>query len=200
MISTRWGSFALITVAAVGVGAALFLSLQPRDLLMYEQEWVKALLQAGLIAVLGVVTSGVLESFKDGLQRRRDQSKLRFEVLADIGRIYMDVKLARRRAQTAGSIDPLDLPELNERQVRLELHKHNSTTLFEFSTELKAALETMEKYLNRVANKPDSEERKQFIDREGFKVFSTAFHKVTSIMQQDIAGMYKRRDRRLELR
>lgn len=196
MTAMRWGSLALIAVAAVGVGTALFLSLQPADLLKYQQEWVKALLQAGLIAVLGVVTSGVLESFKDGLQRKRDQSKIRFDVLADVGRIYMDVKLARRRAQAAKSIDSADLPELNARQVRLELHKHNSAALFEGHAALEAALENMERYLNRVANKPDSDERLRFIDREGFREFSAAFHEATAIMQQDIAGTGNQRVRR----
>jgi hypothetical protein len=188
MNPTRWRCLALIAVAAVGVGAALYLSLQSDDSLKYQQEWVKALLQAGLIAVLGVVTSGVLESFKDGLQRKRDQSKLRFDVLADVGRIYMDVKLARRRAQAEGALNPADLPELNERQVRLELHKYNSVELFEQRAELKDGLAEMERYLNRVANKPDSDERLHFIDPEGFREFSTSFHKVTAVMQQDIAG------------
>lgn len=196
MTAVRWGSLALLAVAAVGVGTALFLSLQPADLLKYQQEWVKALLQAGLIAVLGVVTSGVLESFKDGLQRKRDQSKIRFDVLADIGRIYMDVKLSRRRAQAAKAIDPADLPELNARQVRLELHKYNSVALFEDHAGLEAALEKMERYLNRVVNKPDSDERLRFVDREGFRDFSLAFHEATAIMQQDIAGTKRPPERR----
>jgi hypothetical protein len=134
MTTLRWGTLALIAVATVGVGAASFLSLQPYELLKYQQEWVKALLQACLIAVLGVVTSGVLETFKDGLQRKRDQSKIRFDVLADVGRIYMDVKLVWRRAQAVKTSDPVDLPELNARQVRLELHRHNSTALLENQT------------------------------------------------------------------
>lgn len=189
MTTLRWGGLALTLVAAVGVGVALFLSLHPADFLKYQQEWVKALLQAGLIAVLGVVTSSVLESFKDGLQQKRDQSKIRFDVLADIGRIYMEVKLARRRAQAAKAIDSVDLPELNARQVRLELHKHNSVALFADHASLEAALERMERYLNRVANKPDSDEHRGFIDRDGFREFSVAFHEATAIMQQDIAGM-----------
>ena len=196
MTAVRGGGLALIAVAAVAVGTALFLSMQAVDLLKYQQEWVKALLQAGLIAVLGVVTSGVLESFKDGLQRKRDQSKIRFDVLADIGLIHMDVKLARRRAQAAKAIDPTDLPELNARQVRLELHKHNSAALFDDNAGLEAALEKMERYLNKVANKPDSDERMRFVDREGFRAFSSAFHEATAIMQQGIAGTERPPERR----
>jgi len=192
---TRWGGLALIAVAAVGVGAALYLSRQSAESLKYEQEWVKALLQAGLIAVLGVVTSGVLESFKDGLQRKRDQSKLRCDVLTDVGRIYMDVKLVRRRAQAAGALNPAYLPELNEQQVCLELHKYHNVALFEKRAGLGAALGKMARYLNKVANKPESDERLHFIDPEGFSKFSTAFHKVTAIMQQDIAGTESRRVR-----
>ena len=196
MTAVRWRSVALIAVAAVGVGTALVLSMQPSDLLRYQQEWVKALLQAGLIAVLGVVTSGVLESFKDGLQRKRDQSKIRFDVLADVGRIYMDVKLARRRMQAVKAIDPADLTELNALQVRLELHKHNSPALFADDAGLEAALEKMERYLNRAANKPESDERLNFLEREGFKELSSAFHEATAIMQQDIAGTKRSRLRR----
>jgi hypothetical protein len=47
----------------------------------------------------------------------------------------------------------------------------------------------MARYLNRVANKSDSDERRGFMDRDGFREFSAAFHEATAIMQQDIAGM-----------
>jgi hypothetical protein len=49
---------------------------------------VRSLLNGGLIAVLGVVTSGVLESFKDSLQQRRDISKLRWDVRNDLTKEY----------------------------------------------------------------------------------------------------------------
>jgi hypothetical protein len=58
--------------------------------------------QVGLIAVLGIVTSGVLEFFKDSLQRRRDLSRLQFDVLTELSRAYMDVKLERRKIQATG--------------------------------------------------------------------------------------------------
>jgi hypothetical protein len=197
MNPTRWSVIVLIAVAAIGVGAALYLSLQPTVALKYEQEWVRALLQAGLIAVLGVVTSGVLESFKDNLQRKRDQSKLRLDVLADVGRIYMDVKLVRRRAQAAGAFNPADSPKLNELQVRLELHKYNSVEWFENRAELADQLKKMEQYLNTVANDSKSNEHLQFISKEGFKKFSTPFHDVMAMMQQNIAGTKSRRVRDL---
>ncbi|MBM9515316.1 hypothetical protein, partial [Desulfogranum marinum] len=182
------GSLVLAGVAAVAVGSALYLSLQPADLLKYQQEWVKALLQAGLITVLGVVTSSVLESFKEGLQQKRNQSRIRFDILNDIGRIYMDVKLARRRAQAVKRIESKDLQELNERQVQLELHKFNSVKLFKNHQGLEDALGTMEKYLNKVANKPETDEHQRFVDREGFRKFSVAFHEAKAIMQHYIVG------------
>lgn len=186
--ATRWGGYTLVVVAVVSVGVALFLSLRPTDLLKYQDEWVKALLHSGLIAVLGVVTTGVLEVFKEGLQRRRDQSKIRFDVLADVGRIYMDVKLIRRKAQKTESIEENDFQELNERQVQLELHKHNSGNLFNNRKGFEESIEKMEKYLNRVANKPRSDEHQRFTEREGFKEFSNAFHEANSIMQHDIVS------------
>jgi hypothetical protein len=191
MNTIRWGVFVLTAVAIVAVGTALFLSTMATGI-RHEDEWVKALLQAGLIAGFGVVTSSVLEAFKDGLQRIRDQSKIRFGVLADVGRIYMDVKLVRRRAQMAKSIALDDLPELNDRQVRLELHKYNSAPLFKGEKRLQESLEKMEKYLNRVANRPDSAEHREFLDSKGFQTFSSAFHEAMMIMQSDIAGAHRR--------
>ena len=187
MHAIRWGTLLLTFVAIVAVGAALILSLHPTEVLKHENEWVKALLQAGLIAVLGVVTSAVLETFKDSLQRPRDQSKIRFDVLGDIARIYMDLKLVRLRFHVATSIASDDISELNDSQVRLELHKYNSVSIFKGDAALKEALDKMEKYLNRVANKSESDERLRFCDRDGFKVFASAFHEAIIIMQQDIA-------------
>ena len=188
MSTFRWQILVLCLVAIFGVGTALALSLRTPPILQYEKEWVTALLQAGLIAVLGVVSSSVLESFKDGLQRRRDESKLLFDALEDLGRIYMDVKLIRRKAQASKSLDQSDIPELNQRQVRIELHRDNSN-LFSRSDELSHALSKMEKYLNRVANKPDSPERADFLlTIEGFKPFSEAYHLSSALMRCDIGA------------
>ena len=190
-MTTRSGVLALTVIALATLSVALYLSLQPVPSLEYQVEWVKSLLQAGVIAVLGVVTSVVLESFKIGLQRVRDQSKIRFDVRADIARVYMDVKLIRRRAQSAKSIAPDDVVKLNVRQVKLELHKYNSTPLFHSKEELEAALSQMEKYLNRVANKPQSEEHRRFAESEGFRTFSLAFRRAMAVMQYDMGVSHR---------
>jgi hypothetical protein len=186
MKANQYRALVLVVVAVSAVGGAMYLSLHPVETLRNEGEWVKALIQVGLIAVLGVVTTGVLESYKDGLQRAREQSKIRFAILADVGRIYMDVKLVRRQAQGIGSIQQNDSSTLNKRQVRLELHKHNSASFFRGGAALGGILERMEKYLNRVANEPASNERQGFLS-DGFKAFSRDFRDALAIMQRDIA-------------
>jgi hypothetical protein len=65
------------TLTTFGIGGAVVLTVKGGGGPQYEIEWVRALLQAGLTAVLGIVTSSVLERFKDTLQQRRDDSKLR---------------------------------------------------------------------------------------------------------------------------
>lgn len=184
MLNLRWQVATLAAIGLVGVGGALFLSWYPTKL-SHQQEWVKALLQAGLIAVLGVVTSAVLESYKDGIQSRRDESKLRLQALAELGRIYMDVKLIRRVAQSSGLLSDAQLAELNERQVLLELQLENRSQ-FESQTSLGSALATLERYLNRVANKPESEERREFLSAEGFRTFSNAYRQASNAMRNDI--------------
>jgi hypothetical protein len=174
----------LAGVAVLGIGAALVLSLQHGEHLEYKGEWIRALLQVGLIAVLGAVTSGVLEVVKDAILQRRDESQLRFEALNELGSLYMDVKLIRREAQAAQSLSPKQINELNEQQVLLELLEANSS-LFPEVPCLKEHLNSMEKYLNRVANKPDSPERKDFLE-DGFHSFSAAFKMSASLMRSAI--------------
>jgi hypothetical protein len=50
----------------------------------------------------------------------------------------------------------------------------------------------MEKYLDRVANKPDSTEHRNFLDSNGFRTFSSGFREAMIIMQNDIAGADRR--------
>lgn len=184
-----WLILLLAAVAVLGVGGALALSLKVLGgRLQYEQEWVRALLDAGLIAVLGIVTSTVLERFKDTLQQRRDDSRLRFDVLTDLSRAYMDVKLVRRRVQGAGSFTTTETDQLNETQVLVELHIHNSLGLFKPNSGLKAHLRTMEDYLNKVANQANSKERSEFGSKEGFKVFADAYDGAAALMRSEISG------------
>ncbi len=111
-------------MAIIGLGGALLLSLKAKSGgLQYEWEWVKALLDATLIAVLGVVTSTVIERFKDDLQRRRDESKLRFDVLTSLNRTYMKVKLIRRKFQETKTLMLADFDRFNEWQTEIGLSK-----------------------------------------------------------------------------
>jgi hypothetical protein len=150
---------------------------------------VRALLQLGLIAVLGVVTSYVLERFKEANQQRRDVSRLRFDVLTELSRAYMDVKLLRRKVQVShGAFTATDADLLNEIQVKFELHKRNSVSLFDKNSELKDRLDKIEKYLNHVANKDNSEERRGFSSKEGFKDFADTFEAAAALIRKEIAG------------
>jgi len=183
-----WLIFLLAAVVVFGVGGALVLSLNaPGGGIEYRQEWVRALLQAGLIAALGVVTSAVLERFKDALQQRRDDSKLRFDVLTDLSRHYMEVKLVRRKLQAADAFTATETDQLNQIQVLVELHMRNSVRLFRQASVLEAHLKTMEHYLNKVANEPSSEERREFLSK-GFKVFADAFENAAMLIRAEIAG------------
>jgi hypothetical protein len=183
-----WLILLLTAVALLGVGGALVLSLKaPSAAHHYQQEWVKALLQAGLIAVLGIVTSGVLERFKDTLQQRRDESKLRLDVLTELSRAYMDVKLVRRKIQATNAFTASETDILNQKQIIFEMHMYNSVRLFRQSSELAGYLKTMEHYLNTVANEPKSSERRNF-DSGGFKAFSQAYGDAATLMRVEIAG------------
>jgi hypothetical protein len=187
MRSLRIEVLVLALVALIGISGALGLSLRTGSL-KYEQEWVRALLQAGLIAVLGIVTSAVLESFKDALQVRRDKGKLKLDVFNEINRAYLDVKLVRRRFQASRSLSADDITYLNERQLLLEQHKNNSCVLFSDPAVLQEHLRAMERYLNRAANKPDSRERAEFAGR-GFDEFSEHYHALADLLRVDVAAV-----------
>ncbi len=179
----------LLLAGVLGVGGALALSLKAPG--GYEKEWVQALLQTGLIAVLGAVTSLVLARFNDALQQRRDDGKLRFDVLTDLTEGYMKVKLVRRKLQArklqaGNSFTATETDQLNEVQVRIETHKHNSVRLFRETSALEGHLKTMEHYLNEVANNPSSKEGRGFISKEGFRVFSQAFRDAADLIRAEI--------------
>ena len=156
----------LVTVFAACVGLALLLSLGILGGISHQQQWVEALLQAGLIAVLGVVTTFVVEGFKDITQRRRDLSQLRFDVLKEVSRAYFRVKLLRRQFKNTGT---LDLDKLNKLQIVFESHSKHSVELFEHNTQLQTSLTNMEKYLEKVADKKNEVERLRFKDKEPFR-------------------------------
>ena len=186
---TRVGVLILVLVALAvsALGGALSLTLRHQTGLKYEKEWVTALLQAGLVALSGLAASLVLEQFKNRFQQRRDDSKLRFDLLNQISRSYMDVKLLRRRVQRSGTFTETDEDELNQLQVVFELHKHNSPTLFRQGRAIEACLGHMESYLNDVANKPHSEQRRHFTG-QGFKSFSPQFKEAAALIREEIAG------------
>lgn len=187
MRSLRIEILVLALVALIGISGALALSLRTGSL-QYEEEWVRALLQAGLIAVLGIVTSAVLESFKDALQLRRDKGRLKLDVFNEINRAYLDVKLVRRRFQSSGLLSADDITYLNERQLLLEQHKNNSCVLFSAPTVMQKHLRAMERYLNRAANKPESTERAEFVGR-GFESFSESYHALADLLREDVADV-----------
>ena len=182
------GWLALVGAIAVGgIGGAVVLSTTGGKWdFQHEQEWVRALLQVGLIAVLGIVTSAVLERFKDALQQRRDKSKLRFDVLTEVSRTYMDVKLVRRKLQQSNKFTSTDVDALNQLQVVLELHENNSGRLFAHKTQLEKYLSSMEKYLNKVANEPTSQQHREFTG-DGFKAeFSVPFSQARDLILLEI--------------
>jgi hypothetical protein len=178
----------LLAIAVLALGGALKLSLKGDGHLQYETEWVRALLQIGLVAVFGIVTSVVLEHFKDTLQQRRDDSKLRFTVLAEVTRAYNDVKLVRRKIQAGEAFTETIADRLNQSQLTIEFHKRNSTRLFHQANELHGFLYEMEHYLNKVANEPDSEQRRGF-DSKGFKKsFSVPHAEAATLIRNEIGG------------
>lgn len=174
-----------VAVAIMGVGGALALSLG-NGTFEYEEAWVRALLQVGLVGVFGLVISVVLEHFKDGLQQRRDASRLRFDTLTDLSRTYMDVKLARRRLQAEKNFSASEVDELNQLQVQIELHKRVSVHSFRQHAKLLKEIEIMETYLNHVANKANSHERSGFLSK-GFREFADAYRRTIDIIQDEIA-------------
>lgn len=182
----HWRRVAPVVIAIGGAGGALALSVGGLGL-KYEQEWVRTLLQVGLVGVLGLVISMVLERFKDTLQRRRDVSRLRFNALAELSRTYLDVKLVRRTLQASNTFTETETGELNKLQAEIELHKRVSVSLFRQRVDLQNSLETMEEYLNHVANDPSSQEHTHFLSKEGFRVFADAYGGVIARIRDEIA-------------
>jgi hypothetical protein len=187
MRQCHWLFLLLAALVVCGVGVALALSLNPDGVLEYKQEWIRAVLQASLVAVLGIVTSLVLERFKDTLQQRRDISKMRFDVRDELSRAYTDVKLIRRKLQQTGGSASAFANELNEIQVLVERHKRDNIRLFRQEKKLEEHLEKMEKYLNTVANKPKSNEHNSFTS-SGFKEFAVQYERAASLISNEIGG------------
>ena len=185
MKHATWICILPLVVAILGAGGALLMSLGNWTF-KYEEAWVRALLQVGLVGVFGLVISVVLENFKDGLQQRRDASKLRFDTLTDFSRTYMDVKIVRRRLQATKKFTAREIDELNQLQVQIELHKHVSVHSFKQHAQLLQELEKMEKYLNHAANDPNSSERSGFLSK-GFRDFADAYKYAIEIIQKEIA-------------
>jgi hypothetical protein len=169
-------------IAVAGVGGAVAISSTD---VPHEQEWVRALLQVGLIGVFGLVISVVLERFKDTLQQRRDTSKLRFDVLKDLSQTYMDVKFVRRKLQASKTFGSSELDELNQLQLQIELHKRVSIHSFRQSGPLETHLDAMEKYLNAAANNSGSPERSGFLSH-GFRDFADEYKEAIAIIQSEI--------------
>lgn len=185
----------LVATAIVALVIALYLSHNTEELIEHEDVWVKALLQIGLISMVGAAISMALERFKERLQQRRDLSTLRFKILDELSRAYMEVKLIRRAVQKSppNTEDPHNLSddivaELNQLQAVFELHKRNSIYQFPDSNELKAHLKMMERYLNLVANEPESDERIGFRSNE-FNEFAEAYKKTEGLIHRAISGL-----------
>ncbi|WP_166300735.1 hypothetical protein [Bradyrhizobium sp. 2S1] len=178
----------LVLIAVGGLGGALAFSLCAAPVVLkHEAEWVRALLQVGLVGVLGIVTSVVIERFKESIQQQRDSSKLRHDIMTELSRSYMDVKLVRRRIQASRTFTNTDIDDLNRLQASVELHKRNSAGIFRRSSELKPHLRTMENYLNKVANKPASPEHSGF-SSSGFDTFADAYEEAATLIREEIGG------------
>ncbi len=147
-----WLLFVLLVVAMAGIGSAIKLSALGPDVIKYQKEWVTALLQVGLIAVLGAVTTAVLELFKLGLQRSKDRSKLQLDVLSDLRQHYKKVKLIRRNYQASQTLSADDVKALNEVQLELEVLRDDSDLFGRTSMQVFNELSKMERYLNHLAN------------------------------------------------
>ena len=186
-----WLLFVLLVVAIAGIGSAIKLSALGPDVIKYQKEWVTALLQVGLIAVLGAVTAAVLELFKLGLQQSKDRSKLQLDVLSDLRRHYQKVKLIRRKYQASQTLTADDVKALNEIQLELEGLRDDSFLFGRTSMQVFDGLSQMERYLNNLANEPKSTERTTFQDskppEKSFKVFSHAYKIAKTAMRRAIA-------------
>ena len=186
-----WFLLVLVTVAIVGIGYAFKLSGLGPEVIKYQKEWVTALLQAGLIAVLGMVTTAVLELFKSGLQESKDRSKLRLDAHSDLRSCYQKVKLLRRSYQAPQALTANDVHALNEIQLGLEGLRDDSDLFGRSSAQVSDALSQMERYLNHLANDPASDERIHFQNskppEKSFKVFSHAYSMASTAMRLEIA-------------
>jgi hypothetical protein len=182
-----WLILLLAIVALAGIGGALAMSITVLGDFEYEEQWVRALLEVGLIALLGVVAVAVLDRFKDTLQQRDAAGNLKLDVLNGLSRAYMDVKLVRRKIQAGGQLADPQTDRLNEIQVLVELHMHDNAQLFRRTGELQGHLRTMEQYLDKVANEPASQERRGFAGA-GFEVFSDAYESAAQLIRPEIAG------------
>lgn len=184
-----WLLFLLVLIAAGGVGGALAITMRPSPVAFRnEAEWVSALLQAGLVGVLGIVTSVVIEILKDSIQQQRDYSKLRQDILTELSRTYMDVKLVRRKVQASRTFTNTDIDDLNQLQIDVELQMHNRAGFFRGSSELKKHLKSMEHYLNKVANEHSSSEHRGFCSREGFRSFANAYENAATLIRAEIVA------------
>jgi hypothetical protein len=185
-----WLLFILLGIAIVSIGSAIKLSAIGPEVIKYQKEWVTVLLQASLIVVLGAVTTSVLELFKSGLQRSKDQSKLQFSAYSRLRNRYHKVKLIRRSFQKTKLLTDSDIQALNEIQLDLEGLRDESD-LFRQSSKIYNALSQMEKYLNHVANNSKSQERATFQESDppdnSFKVFSHPYHEASNAMRVEIA-------------
>ena len=191
MRHTVWFLLVLVAVAIVGIGSAFRLSGLEPEVIRYQEKWVIALLQAGLIAVLGAVTTAVLELFKSGLQESKDRSKLRLDAHSGLRSYYKKVKLLRRSYQASQTLTANDVHTLNEIQLDLESLRDDSGLFGRSSLQISNALSQMERYLNHLANDPASDERIYFRDSKpperSFKVFSRAYSMASTAMRLEIA-------------
>lgn len=179
----------LAGIAVLGLSGALLLSLKlVGNNLEYQVEWVRALLEVGLIGVTGTAASAVLERFKDGLQQRRDDSKLRFDMLTGLDDDYNEVKLVRRRLQKGGTFGDDEWEKVNLVQLRIEKYKKNCVSLFDDSDVLEKHLYDVESYLNKLANKATPERMQEFVSTEGFRVFADHYHNAARLIRSEIAG------------
>ncbi|CAN7758473.1 hypothetical protein LJR130_006974 [Variovorax sp. LjRoot130] len=186
-----WLFFVLLAVAIIGIGSAIKLSAIGPEVMKYEKEWVTALLQAGLIAVLGAVTTAVLELFKSGLQQSKDRSKLQLDAHSELRSHYQKVKLIRRSYQATQTLTARDVQALNEVQLALEGLRDDSGLFGRSSAQVRDALSRMERYLNHLANDAASDERTNFQNSkppdQSFKVFSHAYSMASTAMRLEIA-------------
>lgn len=185
-----WLLIILMLIAIVGLGFAAKLSTLGPDVIKYESEWVTALLQVGLIATIGAVTTLTLEILKSSLQRSKDQSNLKRDAYYELRQQYQAVKLIRRRFQVSKLFTPEEVASLNTIQLALEGLRDDSD-LFARSAEICEELSKMETYLNHLANKEDSSERAHFHEskppEQSFKQFSLPYSAASTAMRWEFA-------------